>query len=117
MFPNRTMPNLKNQHFVPRCLLKPFSHMGEGRSINLYNIRQDRLIPRAPMKGQCARHYLYGKDGRMEQSLSKIEGSFSRTRERIMEGSNAEQDKRDLNFFTYLQFRRTARCASKSPTN
>ena len=56
------MAELKNQHFVPRCLLKPFSFKGEGRWIELYNIRHDKLIERAAVKGQCARNYLYGKE-------------------------------------------------------
>jgi hypothetical protein len=101
------MPDLKNQHFVPRCLLKPFTYNGEGRAINLYNIRHDRLIERASLKGQCAKNYLYGVDGKIEQSLSRIELSFSRTRARVTAGENNENDLRDLNFFTYLQLRRT----------
>jgi hypothetical protein len=104
---------LKNQHFVPKCLLKPFSHQDEGRAINLYNIRHDKLIPRAPVKGQCARDYLYGKDGVIEQSLSKIEGSFSTIRNCVLAGGNESQDMRDLNFFTYLQFRRTEMAVSR----
>src|SRR5215471_12348105 len=97
------MTKLKNQHFVPRCLLKPFTYQNEGRAINLYNIRGDRLIERASVKGQCARDYLYGKDGKIETSLSRIEGSFNSMRERIAHGGDDERDMRDLNFFTYLQ--------------
>jgi uncharacterized protein DUF4238 len=101
------MPDLKNQHFVPRCLLKPFTREGLGRAINLYNIRRDKLIDRAPVKGQCAKDYLYGKDGKIEQSLAKIEGPFSSIRARVMAGGNAATDLRDLTFFAYLQLRRT----------
>ena len=103
------MANLKNQHFVPRCLLKPFTQDGEGKAINVYNIRHDKLIQNAPVKGQCARDYLYGKDGKIEELLSKIEGLFSETRRRVIEdGSNDEDDKAQLMFFTHLQSRRTA---------
>jgi hypothetical protein len=101
------MPGLKNQHFVPRCLLKPFTHQGGGRAINLYNIRHDRLIERAPIKGQCAKNYLYGKDGKIEESLSKAEGQFNSLRARVVEGSNDPADLQDLAFFAYLQLRRT----------
>jgi hypothetical protein len=107
------MPDLKNQHFVPRCLLKPFSLRGEGRSISLYNIRQDKQVERAPVKGQCARNYLYGEDGKIEQSLSRIEGSFSQTRARIMAGGYDQRDLRDLSFFMYLQYRRTEMAARR----
>jgi hypothetical protein len=101
------MPGLKNQHFVPRCLLKPFTHQGEGRAINLYNIGRDRLIERAPVKGQCAKNYLYGKDGKIEQSLAKIEGPFNSLRARVAEGSNDPADFQNLVFFAYLQLQRT----------
>jgi hypothetical protein len=105
------MAGHKNQHYVPRCLLKPFSLSAEGKAINLYNIASDRLIPSARLKGQCAKSYLYGEDGKLEKILATIEGSFAATRARVIAGSNAEQDRRDLNFFTYLQLRRTETAA------
>jgi hypothetical protein len=105
------MAALKNQHFVPKCLLKPFSQDSKGRSIHLYNIRHDRLIPRAPLKGQCQRDYLYGKDGKLEHALGRIERSFGMTRVRVLDGTHTETDLYDLNFFTYLQLRRTEMAA------
>jgi hypothetical protein len=107
------MPSLKNQHFVPRCLLKPFTKNDEGRAINVYNIRADRLIPNAPVKGQCASDYLYGKDGKLETILARTEGLFSAVRGRVLTRAGTEQDMRDLNFFTYLQYRRTEMAASR----
>ena len=73
------MADHKNQHFVPRVLLRPFT-----KGINLNNIRADQLIPDAPLKGQCARHYWYGEDGQLEAILSKLEGIFGGNRERIL---------------------------------
>src|SRR5262249_26260831 len=105
--PTCTMSDLKNQHFVPRCLLKPFTREGAGRATSLYNIRRDKLIDRAPVKGQCAKDYLYGRDGKIEQSLAQIEGPFSSIRARVMDGGNNPADLRDLTFFAYLQLRRT----------
>ena len=87
--------------------MKPFTHESEGRAINLYNIRHDRLIERASVKGQCARNYLYGKDGKIEQSLAKIEGSFDLLRARVMGGGYDAADLQGLSFFAYLQLRRT----------
>jgi Protein of unknown function (DUF4238) len=101
------MPDLKNHHFVPRCLLRPFSYSAEGRAINLFNIRSDRSIPRAPVKGQCARNYLYGKSKKIERSLADIEGSFNSLRARVIAGSNDASDLRGLRFFSHLQLRRT----------
>ena len=76
------MADHKNQHFVPRVLLQPFTKNAEDRSINLYNIGADRLILDAPVKGQCARHYWYGEDGQLEALLSRLEGMFARARSR-----------------------------------
>jgi uncharacterized protein DUF4238 len=102
------MPALKNQHFVPKCLLRPFAITGNDRSINLYNLRHKRTITNAPIKGQCARDYLYGKDGKIEQMLSKVEAGYSRIMRRINDGGKEdEHDLNDLRFFTLLQLMRT----------
>lgn len=69
------MPQNKIQHYVPKCHLRPFCL--DGSSINLYNIGQDRLIEGAPIKGQCARNYFYGKDGALEQALQEPEGVYA----------------------------------------
>jgi hypothetical protein len=111
------MAKLKNQHFVPKCLLRPFTFKSEGRAINLYNIRNDKLIERAPVKGQCARDYLHGKDGKIEESLSKIEGAFSGLRLRLIEGGYDAADFSGLNFFTYLQLRRTEMAVQRLKEN
>jgi hypothetical protein len=83
------MADHKNQHFVPRVLLRPFTKNAEDKSINLYNIRADRLIPDAPVKGQCARHYWYGEDGQLEALLGKLEGMFGLARGRVIAAGKA----------------------------
>jgi hypothetical protein len=109
------MPALKNQHFVPKCLLRPFTIAGNDRAINLYNIRHKRPIPKAPIKGQCARDYLYGKDGKIEQMLSGVEGRYSVIMRRIIDGEKeSESDLENLRFVTYLQFRRTEMAVQRS---
>jgi hypothetical protein len=73
------MPAHKNQHFVPRCALKPFSLDGAGAAINVFNITTKRAIQNAPVKGQCARDYLYGKASlKAEHVLTKLEGQYAR---------------------------------------
>ena len=107
------MADHKNQHFVPRVLLRPFTKNAEDKSINLYNIRADRLIPDAPVKGQCARHYWYGEDGQLEKMLSQLEGMFGLARERMIAGSNSERDQDELGMFMCLQHWRTAKAAAR----
>jgi len=71
------MPDNKNQHFVPRCHLKPFSLNREGIAINLYNHSRDFLRANVPIAGQCAKSYFYGQDLVIERSLQTLEGRYA----------------------------------------
>jgi hypothetical protein len=101
------MADHKNQHFVPRCVLKPFTLDGEDKAINLYTIRADRLVQNAPVKHQCARDYLYGEGGVIEAGLAQLEGQYGRALDRVRAGTDTEDDRNTLRFFAYLQLRRT----------
>ncbi|MDW9440998.1 DUF4238 domain-containing protein [Sinorhizobium meliloti] len=68
------MPENKLQHYVPKCHLRPFA---SGEAINLYNIISGRLVENAPIRGQCARNYFYGKDGILERGLQIWEGEYA----------------------------------------
>lgn len=72
------MPANKNQHFVPRCYLRPFSKAAEAKSINLFNIDSERAISDAPVKGQCSGDYFYGEDQILERRLTQLEGEYAR---------------------------------------
>lgn len=63
------MASNKNQHFVPRCYLRPFTLDGNGLSINIFNIDRSRAIKNAPVKNQCSGDYFYGKDQKLERAL------------------------------------------------
>jgi Protein of unknown function (DUF4238) len=103
------MPAHKNQHFVPRCALKPFSLNGEGKAINLFNIPKDRAIQNAPVKGQCARDYLYGKeDLKAEHTLTDLEGRYARIVDLLSGGGVLSHDDVGmLKFLILIQTRRT----------
>ena len=77
------MPALKNQHFVPRCHLRPFTLDGEGLAINLFNFARRRAVPNAPVKNQCSADYFYGKDLHYEKNMQVIEGLYSAAISRI----------------------------------
>jgi hypothetical protein len=50
-----------------------------GAAINVFNISAKRAIPNAPVKGQCARDYLYGKENlEAERLLMQLEGHYAR---------------------------------------
>lgn len=71
------MPANKNQHFVPRCYLRPFTLSGEAKAINLFNVEHARAVPRAPVKGQCSGDYFYGDDQVIEDLLKVFEGQYA----------------------------------------
>ena len=103
------MGQFKNQHFVPKCLLRQFAADNEAqRSLNVFNIRSERLIANAPLKSQASRSYMYGKDLELEHRLARVEGSFDAVLKNIAGGGAPEEgDLEQVRFFMYLQFRRT----------
>ncbi|MDX1485794.1 MAG: DUF4238 domain-containing protein [Alphaproteobacteria bacterium] len=103
------MADNKNQHYVPRCYLKPFSLNREGKAINLYNISNDRLIQNASVRGQCSKDYFYGEDLAYERNLQKVEGRYSAIVRKVGDASAnlTEDDMSFLRDFSYLQFSRT----------
>lgn len=78
------MATNKNQHFVPRCYLKEFTHNSENKAINVYNIDRKKCIPLAPVKNQCSKSYFYGKDDKLEYAIQFVEGSYATTLREIL---------------------------------
>lgn len=109
------MPIKKRQHYVPRCYLKPFSLDGNGKTINVYNITQSKLISNAPIKGQCAKDYFYGRDLNIENKLQNIEREYANTACTLQ--GNVENLSNDdmefLRFFALLQYARTDMAAKR----
>lgn len=103
------MPHNKNQHFVPRCLLRPFTLGGNGTAINVFNISRERPIWNAPVKSQCSRDYFYGHDGATESILASLEGEFAAILRRLQEHEMPNDDEKNrLLLFALVQSRRTA---------
>lgn len=71
------MASNKNQHFVPRCYLRPFTLDGENVAINLFNIDRSLFIEKAPVKNQCSRDYFYGEDLFLERAIQASEGAYA----------------------------------------
>lgn len=69
------MPDNKNHHYVPRFYLRHFTP--HDKCIDLFNLRAQKLIRKAPIKGQCSRDYFYGKNADHEKSLSHAEGEVA----------------------------------------
>ncbi len=110
------MATNKNQHFVPRAYLKPFTLDDEGTAINLYNIDHSRLVQNAPTKGQCSGDYFYGKDLVVERALQSIEGAYATALKEILAGDYALSDEHRtlLRYFACLQHLRTEAASRRS---
>jgi len=110
------MADNKNQHFVPRAHLKPFSVRGEGKVIHLFNLDRAQTFCNAPVKNQCARDYFYGQDTRLERAIQLVEGGYARCVSSLHEPRAPIGDLHTtmLRRFAYLQHLRTEAAARRS---
>jgi hypothetical protein len=103
----------KNQHFVPRCHLRPFTLNRENAAINVFNIDRQRLISNAPVKNQCSRDYFYGKDEKLEKAIQLVESGYANALTQVTENHKAfnEASKTVFRIFWLLQHVRTEAAA------
>jgi Protein of unknown function (DUF4238) len=108
------MANWKNQHFVPRCALKPFSLGTEGRAINTYVVEAARPVENVPLRTQCSRDYFYGKDLQVEKALGDLEGHYARILSDLIDRKTLGATDEDwLRLFSVIQSRRTERAITE----
>jgi hypothetical protein len=106
-------PKKKNQHYVPRTLLRGFSR--DERSISVLVLKSGRRVAGASIGDQCAKSFFYGKDDTVENGLAVVEGNFTtaigdRSAGRLEAVSSA--DVMHIIFFTHLQRSRTVAAAA-----
>lgn len=90
----------KNQHYVPKFYLRNFSLHGKGRQIRLYNIANTKFVPAAPLRHEGSSNFYYGRDGIIEDALSKLEGRQSKVVRHIL--NNGDRIKYGSTDFTEL---------------
>jgi hypothetical protein len=103
------MADRKNQHFVPKAVLKPWTLDSAGKAINLYNLRSRRGVQNAPVKNQCSKDYFYGADLKLETWLGKGEGIYAKSVS-ILPTADPSESAASLEIirdFSYLQVIRT----------
>lgn len=107
------MANNKNQHFVPRCYLRPFTQGAEGLAISLFNLERKKLISNAPVKNQCSRDYFYGKDQQLEDKIQLIESDYSQALRDLIKNTCtfSEENKAVFRTFWIFQHLRTETAA------
>lgn len=98
------MPTNKLQHYVPRALLRQFAADDNKKATNLWLPKLNKFISDAPIKGQCAKNYLYGKDLALETVFQEPERKFSEIIRKLVEhGCLGADDLSFLLFFWLLQ--------------
>ncbi|WP_158743947.1 DUF4238 domain-containing protein [Acidisphaera sp. L21] len=84
------MADKKNQHFVPKFLMRHFSPDVEEKTIGMFNIRKGKTLDcPVGLSGQCQKPYFYGQDLVMENILSEFEGTISALFKAIIQGRRA----------------------------
>jgi hypothetical protein len=104
-----SMASNKNQHFVPKVYLRPFSCDEHQASINLFNLRSRRTISNASIKGQCSSNYFYGDSEKLDRALQNSEGLYGALLQELL-GKDfrlEERHKQLLRHFSLLQHIRT----------
>lgn len=109
------MTTNKNQHFVPRCYLRPFTLDEKGLAISLINIDRKKLIVNAPVKNQCSRDYFYGTDVRLESAIQSIEASYSGALRDLMRDKTFSHENQEIfRIFWLFQHLRTEAAATRA---
>ncbi|MGO2392674.1 MAG: DUF4238 domain-containing protein [Halomonas sp.] len=111
------MATNKNQHFVPRCYLKPFTHDGTGKAIRVFNIDREEIIEKAAVKHQCSSSYFYGKNERLEAAIQMVEQKYAGALRRIRSSSYNNflaEDELILKRFWLLQYLRTEAASKRA---
>lgn len=110
------MATNKNQHFVPRCYLRPFTSGTEGLAISLINLDRKRLITNAPVKNQCSKDYFYGTDEQLEGAIQLLESGYARALSELTRESGrlSEANKTVFRTFWLFQHLRTEAAAMRA---
>lgn len=110
------MATNKNQHFVPRVHLRPFTVDEGDAAINVFNLDREKLIQNAPVKNQCSRDYFYGRDEKLESAIQTVESAYGSVLSDLRKtGRPLEQGhKVVLLRFWLLQYMRTEAASRRS---
>jgi len=103
------MVSNKNQHFVPKVCLRPFSCDEDRASINLFNLKRRESISGCSIRGQCSSDYFYGDSETLDKALQGSEGRYG-TFLKELAGEHfrlEERHKELLRHFCLLQYCRT----------
>lgn len=107
------MPKQKNQHYVPRCLLKNFTD--KNGKFFIFRLLQNKILDiKIPYYDQCKTEYFYGSDGIIENKLKKFEDRVSNVFNKIISNTALNTyEELCLKQFVLLQYFRTEHMVDK----
>ncbi len=110
------MASNKNQHYVPRVYLRPFTMNGDGLAISLINLDRKKLISNAPVKNQCSGDYFYGNDEKLEHAIQQLESGYGKCLRELYANSKqlSEEQKTIFRKFWLFQYLRTENAAIRA---
>ncbi len=115
------MPEKKNQHYVPRLLLRPFGLPARSpdetvAAVRTLLISSGKIIPAASIADQCSKNYFYGSNLTTERHLEDVEAVFSAVLPRLATEPNnftvGSDERAAINTFMALQISRTQTAAN-----
>ena len=106
------MPNNKDQHYVPKMLMKRFADSNHLFSFVVRTEDKTRTITNNPYDNQCQYDYYYGRDKEWEHELGTIERKCSPIFDKIENDYNYYPSEEEINVikqFVMSQHARTPR--------
>lgn len=111
---NALMQITKNQHYVPRFYMKPFSIIkNEGTKkekalISFYQFKDNLFKDNIPTTSVCSEDFFYDEDGKIENKLAKKEGKWGSAISKINHNERLDASEiNDVREFVAYQVSRT----------
>lgn len=111
---NATVQITKNQHYVPRFYMKPFSIIkNEGTKkekvlISFYQFKDNLFRDNVPTTSVCSEDFFYDEDGKIENKLAEKENKWGTAILKINCGEElTASEVNDVREFTVYQINRT----------
>ncbi|MBN4046997.1 DUF4238 domain-containing protein [bacterium AH-315-P13] len=93
----------KNQHYIPKFYLRNFSFENNQKQLGIFNLKSSFFFQKSKLKTQGSKNFFYGHDGKIEDSLSEIEGVLSNLIRNIIDTSRLPQ-KNSIEHLELLSF-------------
>ena len=91
------LPVTKNQHYVPRFYMKPFSNIknagakNEKNLISFFQFDNNILRDNVPTSSICSEDFFYDNDGSVENMLAQKESKWSETIKKVLDSSKVDE--------------------------